>query len=174
MECKNCNQSLHIVNKHFNLCSDCNNIRLHGSKFGKQCNTTKTERKPLKTNVRPIKSNPNRMIHTVGGRSTGKTNKEKILADELFYEQCFNLSDHRCEECGCNLPNDFRDDDGRVIARWRYSHVIPKSIAPEIRHNVNNINHLCIKHHQEWENGDRQSMKIYKNNKKAFPNFFKD
>jgi hypothetical protein len=173
MECKNCNQSLHIVNKHFKLCADCNNMRLHGSKFGKQYNSTKVERKPLRTNVRRLKSDSNRMNHVIVGAKP-KTTKQKISEDEAFYEQCFNLSDHQCEECGCNLPTDFRDEDGRVTARWRYSHIIPKSIAPNLRHDINNINHLCITDHQEWENGDRESMKIYKNNKKAFPNFFKD
>ena len=173
MNCQGCNQQRTITNKHFKLCADCNNMRLHGSKFGKQYSNAKVERKPLRANARRLKSDSNRMNHIIVGAKS-KTTKQKISEDEAFYEQCFNLSDHQCEECGCNLPTDFRDEDGRVIARWRYSHIIPKSIAPSLRHDINNINHLCITDHQEWENGDRESMKIYKNNKKAFPNFFKD
>lgn len=102
-----------------------------------------------------------------------KTTKDKIREDEDFYEECFNNSNHKCEECGKNLPTEFRDDNGKVLARYRYSHVIPKSIAPELRHEEININHLCLEHHQEWENGDKESMKIYLKNKARLPQYFK-
>jgi len=87
-----------------------------------------------------------------------------IDKDEEFYKECFDQSDHRCEECGKRLNDEFRDDDGRVIARWRYSHIIPKSIAPRLRHIVLNINHLCLEHHEMWENGDKESMNIFEKN----------
>jgi len=95
----------------------------------------------------------------------------KIDRDEAFYLECFNNSNHRCEECGCLLPDEFRDSEGRIIARWRYSHVIPKSIAPHLRHRIENINHLCLTHHSEWENGDKKNMRIFTENAQNFPEF---
>ena len=91
----------------------------------------------------------------------------------MFYEKCFNeCTDHSCEECGTDLPKVFRHD-GTIVARWRYSHIIAKSIAPELRHDVKNINHLCFSCHQLWEFETRKDMKIYKTNKERLPKYFK-
>lgn len=170
--CKECNNSKHIVNKHFGLCQECNNIRLHGSKYGKPYNVSNKERTSLKTKI-------NRLNHKV---TDGIKNKKKskgtsgknLKLDEAFYEECFNMSDHKCEECGCRLPTEFRNDEGKINARWRYSHIIAKSIAPEMRHDLNNINHLCLQHHTKWDHGSRSEMKIYEKNKKRLPKYFKD
>ena len=83
------------------------------------------------------------------------------------------MSNHKCEECNVDLPKKFRNEDGRVIARWRYSHIVPKSIASHLRHKVENINHLCIKCHGIWENGDKHLMKIFSKNYALFPEFLK-
>lgn len=149
--CKKCGFEKYIVNKHYNLCFLCNNSRLEELK--------------IKSNI-SISNRKNRSLQRT------KLIKGKILADEVFYEECFNSSNHKCEECGCNLPTEFRNEDGKIVARWRYSHIIPKSIAPKLRHDVRNINHLCLKHHIEWENGDKEKMKIYKGNKSLFKQYF--
>lgn len=153
--CKDgCKEGRFIVNKHFGLCHTCNNIRLHGNKYGKP-----------KKQVKQYAS--------VGGRRTGKS-IVAIMADEAFYEECFNACKvHECEECGGRLPRIFRNA-GKVIAKWRYSHIIPKSIAPHLRHVLKNINHLCFDCHQEWENGNKKEMKIYKKNQENFPNYLQD
>ena len=101
------------------------------------------------------------------GRRIGKT----LAMDEAFYEECFNSSDHRCEECRKQLPTVFRDEEGKIVARWRYSHVIPKSIAPHLRYVIENINHLCLGCHYRWENGDKSEMKIFTKNLLRFPNY---
>ena len=167
MNCKNCNIEKNIVNKHFGLCQECNNERLHGSKYGKSYNVSKKEIKPLRTKI-------NRIDHKVpfGGQRISKS-WQIILLDEAFYEECFDVSDHKCEECGQRLPDEFRNEEGKVNARWRYSHIIAKSIAPELRHDTNNINHLCLKHHTQWDHGDKKSMKIYESNKLKVPNYLK-
>lgn len=117
----------------------------------------------------------NRIVRVVDKGSKEKVEKIKINKtlerDERFYEECFNLSNHKCEECGAPLPDQFRDEDGRIIARFRYSHVIPKSIAPELRWKIKNINHLCAECHTEWEHGDKINMKIFTENVKNFPNY---
>lgn len=176
MKCKKCSQDKPIMNKFHGLCLECNNERLHGSKYGKQYKGLQNNSKPWRAAKKPKKfrnkkkDKPKKSLFV-------KQLKEKdtismIEKDEKFYEECFNNSNHKCEECGCNLPTDFRDENGKIIARWRYSHIIPKSIAPKLRHLIKNINHLCLKHHMQWENGDKENMKIYSENAKKFPNYF--
>lgn len=150
MCCSKCGKDKEIVNKHFGLCLVCNSMRLESRKS---------------TNVRV-----ERILH-----SPKVVNKVqvKIDEDEEFYLQCFNLSNHVCEECGTPLPTEFRDEKGKVIARYRYSHILPKSIYPELRHNTSNINHLCLVHHIQWDHGDKTVMSIYEINRKKFPNNLK-
>lgn len=166
MNCKNCNTEKKIINKHFGLCQECNNLRLHGSKYGKTYTMFKKEIKPLRKRKNKSKKS---LFSNV--KPTPKRNVERLAKDEAFYEECFNMSDHKCEECGKQLPTEFRDLEGNVNARWRYSHIIAKSIAPELRHDINNINHLCLTHHTQWDHGDKEEMKIYISNKVKFPTY---
>ena len=151
--CKSCGKKTRIVNKYWGLCLICNIERLGASK-GQSGGKVSKKHKSLPT----------------GSYGSERGN---IRADEEFYERCFNNSDHRCEECGRKLPEKFRDDDGKIIARWQYSHIVPKSIAPELRHDMKNINILCLECHMKWENGDRKSMSIYEENKRLFPQYVK-
>jgi hypothetical protein len=186
--CKGCCEDKMIVNKHFYLCLECNNKRLHGSKYGKQRNYEKNDREWLKTpkkiQIPKIKEKSKASLFTnlgeegknkinhiiIGGVRSGKT----ILLDEAFYEECFNnVVYHICEECGAKLPDEFKDSQGKIIARWRYSHIIAKSIAPELRWDIKNINHLCLEHHTNWDFGNKFNMKIYESNRKKFPQYLK-
>ena len=172
MKCKKCGLEKPIVNKHFGLCRGCNNERLYGSKYGKSYADVKKKRK----SPYGLKSSSEDKVKGslfVSDRIKGDKKKSMIERDELFYEKCFNMSDHKCEECGKQLPTAFRDDSGKVVARWRYSHIIPKSIASELRHDVNNINHLCLECHMRWENGDKENMNIFAENSERFPQFLK-
>ncbi len=166
LKCKECGNT-RVVNKFHQMCADCNNIRLHGSKYGKVGKLVQTKRKPVRTAKKGLKG---RVSISARVRVGVRTTRDKIIEDEAFYEKCFNMSNNKCEECGEELPSAFLTDSGKVAARWRYSHIIPKSIAPKLRHDTNNINHLCLKHHSEWENGNKEKMKIFKGNKKRFPN----
>lgn len=168
MSCNNCNKDNEIINKHFGLCRECNNLRLHGSKYGKSYNVSNKDIKPLK----PRKNKAKKSLFS-NVKPTPKKNVERLAEDEAFYEECFNLSDHKCEECGVQLPTEFKDEDGKVIARWRYSHIVAKSIAPELRYDTNNINHLCLKHHTQWDHADRENMKIYNSNRIRLPRYLK-
>ncbi len=170
MACSECNRDREIVNKHFGLCQDCNNIRLHGSKYGKTYTFNRKDKKsgkPAETRVRYQVDMGTKVRKKKG---TKKTDIE-IKLDNDFYLECFKQSDHKCEECGTELPDFFLDDNFNVAARWRYSHVIPKSIASHLRRDINNINHLCLEHHTQWDFGDKKSMNIYEKNKERFPEF---
>src|SRR5690554_4983817 len=126
--CNGCNENTNIVNKHFGLCLRCNQLRLQKNKSSKK--------------------------KSIGRSSASKAKTEKkIDEDEEIYERVFNALPCKCEECGAPLPEDFRDENGKVIARYQYSHIIPKSIAAELRHSVENFNRLCLIHHIQWENG---------------------
>jgi hypothetical protein len=166
MNCKECKQTKPIVNKHFGLCLECNNIRLHGSKHGKQHKFTNTKRTPLRSR----KNKSNSLFSNLEPKKKASTTRLEL--DEQFYLRCFEKSNHRCEECGKRLPTEFRDSEGNVNARWRYSHIVAKSIAPELRRNEDNINHLCQEHHTQWDHGDRKVMKIYEKNAAKFPRYF--
>lgn len=168
MICNNCNKEKHIVNKHYNLCLSCNKERLNSTKpqGGESMPYISVSR--LKT----AKNKNKGSVSFVKNFVPKKNKSDKIREDEDFYKECFDNSEHLCEECNTQLPTTFRDENGKIIARWRYSHIIPKSIAPELRHSLKNINHLCLKHHMEWENGVKERMKIFLKNKLRLPNYF--
>lgn len=172
-ECKSCRESRDIVNSHFQLCLKCNSVRLKMSKGDIQPKVYKyipKIKESLRGEKKPLREKGKKSLFT-NILPKQKTTKEKIDLDEVFYEECFNNSDHKCEECEIPLPDYFRDSNNKVVARWRYSHIIPKSIASELRHTVSNINHLCLECHGEWENGDKLKMKIFADNYKKFPNY---
>ena len=89
MSCKGCNDSKSIVNKHFGLCQECNNIRLHGSKYGKTYTISNKDIKPLRTRKNKAKKS---LFSNV--KATPKKNIKRLAEDEAFYEECFNLSNH--------------------------------------------------------------------------------
>lgn len=174
MKCRGCNKEKEIKNSFHKLCLICNNKRLEANKKPKVDKFIKK-----KSNSNTTQNNRRIRKVTQGERvrritSRGKRPGKNFELDEIFYEESFNrCKDHSCEECGKNLPSKFRSEDGKVMSRFRYSHIIPKSIAPELRHNLNNINHLCHKCHFEWDFGDKKSMDIYDENRKKFPQYLK-
>jgi len=177
MNCKKCNKEIEKYDNAFHkLCKECNIGRLDASKPTKLYKHTRKNKKSLKTSVsrihRPTKGNKSTKVAYFGNKSS-KSLVTKVM-DEMFYEECFNsCTNHSCEECGESLPTEFRGDDGKVLYRARYSHIIAKSIAPELRYDINNVNHLCFKCHQLWEFETRKDMKIYKTNKERLPKYFK-
>ena len=169
--CKNCKKQQKISNAFFCLCLICNNERLRLKNGVKKNEATKYIQKQKELNTRANNKLKSDFKESLGRKTNEKKRNSAIIEDEKFYEQSFNLSNHKCEECNKQLPTDFRGEDGKVLARWRYSHVIPKSIAPELRHNLLNINNLCLQCHQEWENGNKVKMSIFSHNYSNFPNF---
>ena len=133
-------------------CSKCGNRRLIVNKTHNlcwQCNQIRLhgdnkKRKVKKTNI----------------------NAKAIQKDEEFYEKIFYLKPCRCENCGKPLPTKFRDENGKIIARYQYSHVLSKGAYPQYRYEEWNIMKNCLKCHQQWDFGVKQDMPIYNKYKK--------
>lgn len=167
--CSCCDKERKIVNNFFRMCQECNTARLKEEKKEKDKEPL-FSKKVLEKGLFTTWTGKPKLKGMFEKPKQDKT-KLSIEADEKFYEQCFNNSDHRCEECNSPLPDVFRDESGKVVARWRYSHIIPKSIAPNLRHVIGNINHLCLTCHERWENNDKVNMKIFVKNLVLFPQY---
>lgn len=96
-------------------------------------------------------------------RQVSKKGATQIKLDEKTYKEVFDKSNHACEECGAWLGDQF-ESNGKILNRWRYSHILPKGLYGKCRNDVRNFNNLCFVCHQIWEFGDRETMKIYKPN----------
>ena len=82
---------------------------------------------------------------------TGHTPEE----NERFYRWCWEHKLHVCEECMRPL---------REYSATYVSHILTKGAHPAIAHDPRNVNILCFSHHNTWENGRRENMRIYRSN----------
>ncbi len=78
-------------------------------------------------------------------------------SNRKFYLWCWANKMHYCEECGRMLPH--------YNASF-VSHILSRGAFPEMAHDPRNVNILCLKCHAQWENGNRQGMKIWPKNEK--------
>ena len=79
---------------------------------------------------------------------TGHTPEE----NERFYRFCWKHKPHICEECMKPLKS---------YSATYISHIRTRGAFPEMAFDCRNVNILCFNHHNQWENGDRKSMRIY-------------
>lgn len=77
--------------------------------------------------------------------------------NERFYRYCWNAYPQLCSECGKPL---------RLYSAVYVSHILTRGAYPEMAHDLRNVNVLCFRHHQQWENGNRKAMRIYEKNQK--------
>ena len=82
---------------------------------------------------------------------TGHTPEE----NERFYRFCWEHYPHICSECMRPL---------RQYSATYVSHILTRGAHPELAHDCRNVNILCFSHHSVWENGERQNMRIYRQN----------
>lgn len=76
-------------------------------------------------------------------------------ANERFFRWVWQHKLHVCEECMRPLHN---------YSAVFCSHIQTRGAYPETAHDPRNINILCFKCHNRWENGDRKNMRIYAGN----------
>lgn len=75
--------------------------------------------------------------------------------NEKFYRWCWEHKPHYCEETMRPLRN---------YSAVYVSHILTRGAHPEMAHDPRNVNLLCFEMHNKWENGDRESMRIYRAN----------
>lgn len=133
--CSKCNKSKYIMNKTYNLCTECNQIRKYGkTKF--QINIEKSKNKQKKYNLIKNKS------------------KKQIGIDAKYKDTIEKISETRPKICtGCNSSN--------VVLS--HSHIISRKDCKafgftELIYNENNITYHCLDFegsngcHKRWEN----------------------
>lgn len=77
------------------------------------------------------------------------------VENEKFYRWCWEHKPHFCEETMRPL---------RQFSATFVSHILTRGAHPEMAHDPRNVNILCFNCHNRWENGDRESMRIYASN----------
>lgn len=92
----------------------------------------------------------------------GKNNAE---GNRKFYRYCIERFPMVCEECGRPIDNPWA---GNV------SHILTRGAHPEKAHDPRNINILCLRCHERWENGDRSNMRIYEKNQRTIEQLKKE
>lgn len=75
--------------------------------------------------------------------------------NQRFYRWCWEHKPHICEECMRPL---------REYSATYVSHILTRAAHPETAHDPRNVNILCFNHHNQWENGNRENMRIYLGN----------
>lgn len=151
--CIDCKDEKLIINSK-GRCADCQYIKNNGiSRYERY-------REKQKIKVNKIYKLKRKFLKT----SKNDKREEVLKKDELVYEEVFNLKKPFCENCHRKLNNIFRDEEGNIIARYQYSHILTKGGFPLLRHNVKNFNRLCLNCHYIWEFGDRENMRIFVQN----------
>jgi len=169
--CKQCFTSKLVNAK--SICSDCTFRNNHDGKSRQEIYSerSKTKEKTGASKTVISRKKPSKNTSLLKNERLEKR-RETLRQDELFYESIFNSRPHKCEECGVSLPDQFRDEEGNVIYRSQYSHILSKGSEPRLRHHPLNINRLCSIHHYQWEFQDQTKMKIYESNQKLIQEMF--
>lgn len=92
---------------------------------------------------------------------TGHTPAE----NEKFYRWCWEHNPHYCQECMKPLAQ---------YSATYVSHILTRGAHPALAHDGRNVNILCFSHHQVWENGNRENMRIYVSNQQIIEKLKKE
>lgn len=85
--------------------------------------------------------------------------------NEKFFRWVWANKPHYCEETMRPL---------RRYSAVYCSHILTRGAFPEMAHDPRNINILCFEKHNEWENGNRKAMRIYKKNMRTIEKLKKE
>lgn len=75
--------------------------------------------------------------------------------NERFYRWVWSRKMHICENCIKRLSE---------YSATYVSHILARGAYPEMAHDPRNVNILCFDCHSQWENGNREAMRIYESN----------
>ena len=79
-----------------------------------------------------------------------------LKADREMYQRIWDSRPRVCEECGIQLGSEPRPHF--------FSHILTKAAHPKLRHVDQNIQLLCLEHHNQWEFGKRKEMRTWELN----------
>lgn len=112
---------------------DCNNPRF-AQGYCKRHQSLRTDKKPK--GIKKI---------TEKGKVKKELKKALVENDMSFYLTLWLKREHKCEECDCNL--------GSKPSTYNFDHILEKQSYPELRHNEENIQLLCLQCHGTKTNG---------------------
>lgn len=75
-----------------------------------------------------------------------------------FYDYCLKAFPHICEECRKPVAH---------ASATNVSHILSRGAHPDKAHDPRNVNILCYACHARWENGNRESMRIFEKNQRT-------
>lgn len=163
-----------IVNKKYNMCNECNHIRLHGESTYQTIFNKKTTETHISIDYKEkcVKTHKKRINHSISKRTKEKR-QEVLKKDQETYLKVFSENQDFCEECGHPLPAEFWNEEGNINCIGQYSHILSKKAYPEFRHDHRNFNRLCPSPcHDRWEFRDKENMNIYKKNQETIQILF--
>lgn len=140
MSCSKCNKNYPIVNKKYNLCNDCNYLRLNG-KSRVEVYAERFKQKPIKIYHIKSKSRPRQ-----------QTEKEREIKRELSNVKlkidldAIQSNEYYCKGCGISYPGMDR------------SHILAVGEYKELELDPDNINLLCRSCHHKHESKDVVQM----------------
>lgn len=88
-----------------------------------------------------------------------------MAANERFFRWIWNNKPHYCEECYAPL---------REYSAVYCSHILSRGAHPDMAWDARNINILCHRHHEQWEVGNREIMRIYPGNQRVIRELLED
>ena len=150
MCCSNCNQSKPIVNKKYDLCDDCNFMRLHNGQSKSEVYSQRNKDKPVKTYTLPIITRSTRMPSQKALKQQTPKQKEvqqllhalkaTITLDAIQSDQYY------CKGCG--------NAGGKLDC----SHILSVKHRKDLELVKENINLMCRDCHMDWESGNILKM----------------
>jgi len=98
-----------------------------------------------------------------------ESGRKRKAKDIDFYKKAWEKKQDldggcRCENCGVYLP---------VYSSTFVSHILTRGANPELAHDFDNYNILCLACHRQWETGDRGNMNIFWKNEERIENLKK-
>lgn len=145
--CYECLQSKPIVNKKYNLCDDCNFMRLHDGKTKSEVYAERSASKPKK--VYQLKQTPIKRSNKPIKQVTSKQSKRSAELSDLKYNielQALQDGNYYCWGCG------------HAKGALDKSHILSVRQRKDLELDPNNINLFCRTCHMDWESNDILKM----------------
>lgn len=144
MCCSKCEQDKPIVNKKYNLCDDCNFMRLHGGQSKAEVYSERAKDKEPKVYTFKSKSTPTSSSKPIKQQTTKEKNRKNALSQVKSEIEIEAMQDNRYFCWGC----------GHAKGGLDKSHILSVKQRKDLELDKDNINLFCRDCHVDWESGD--------------------